>query len=139
MEKGDKELRRTEDPLTEQIIGACIEVHQCLGPGLLEGVYEACVCQELTIRGITFRRQVPLPINYKGLLLDCSYRADVVVDESVVVELKAIEQLLPIHQAQVLTYLRLGNYRTGLLINFNVPSLRQGLRRLTHPRHFLTS
>ncbi|MGB9593741.1 MAG: GxxExxY protein [Anaerolineae bacterium] len=116
--------------ITEAIIGAAIEVHRALGPGLLESAYEECLCRELSLRKIPFERQYPLPLEYKGLQLDCGYRLDLLVGNAVVVELKAVEELLPIHTAQVLTYLRLGGWRVGLLINFNVPVLKHGIRRL---------
>jgi GxxExxY protein len=115
---------------TEAVIGAAIEVHRHLGPGLLESAYEECLCQELKLRNIPFRRQVPLPINYKGVQLDCSYRIDLLINDEVVVELKAIDGLLPIHEAQVLTYMRLGGWKVGLLLNFCLPTLKQGLKRL---------
>jgi GxxExxY protein len=118
-----------EEELTEQIIGAAIDVHRELGPGLLESAYEECLCHELHIRGLGFRRQVDLPISYKGLKLDCGYRLDIVVEDSVVIELKSIEQILPIHQAQLLTYLRLSGKKVGLLINFNVSVLKNGIAR----------
>jgi GxxExxY protein len=118
---------------TDVVIGACIEVHRQLGPGLLESTYEACVCHELTLRGVPFRRQVSIPLAYNGLSLDCAYRLDLLVDAQVVLELKVVERLLPIHEAQALTYLRLTGLRTALLVNFNVPVLRLGLRRLTNP------
>ncbi|MDH7490410.1 MAG: GxxExxY protein [Anaerolineae bacterium] len=116
--------------ITEAIIGAAIEVHRALGPGLLESAYEECLCQELSLRRIPFERQYPLPLEYKGLRLDCGYRLDLLVADSVVVELKAVEELLPIHTAQVLTYLRIGGWHIGLLINFNVLALKRGIRRL---------
>ena len=115
--------------LTEQIIGAAIEVHKALGPGLLESAYEECLCHELAIRSISFERQRPLPLKYKGILLDCGYRLDLLVDETVVIEIKAIEYIQPIHEAQLLTYLKLGGWKLGLLINFNVPFLKDGIRR----------
>ena len=118
------------DPLTEKIIGASIEVHRVLGPGLLESAYEECLCHELRLGGITFTRQQPLPVVYKGMHLDCGYRLDVVVEGQVIVELKTVDHLLPIHEAQLLTYLRLAGIRTGLLLNFNVPALRQGIKRM---------
>ena len=117
---------------SDEIIGACIEVHRHLGPGLLESSYEECLCRELEVRGLRTSRQVKVPLDYKGLQLDCSYRLDVLVEGRIIVEVKAVERLLPIHQAQILTYLKLTSLRTGLLVNFNVPSLRLGLRRLTH-------
>jgi GxxExxY protein len=118
-----------EEQLTEQIIGAAIEVHRELGPGLLESAYEQCFCHELHLRALQFRCQIDLPVQYKGLKLDCGYRVDVVVEDSVVVELKSVEQVLPIHQAQLLTYLRLSGKKVGLLINFNVPVLKNGILR----------
>lgn len=117
------------DPLTDRIIGCAIEVHRTLGPGLLESAYEECLCYELAQSAITFRRQVPLPVIYKEVKLDCGYRMDVVVDERVVVELKTVEHLAPVHDAQILTYLRLSAYPVGLLMNFNVSVLRDGMKR----------
>lgn len=116
--------------ITEGIIGAAIEVHRALGPGLLESAYEECVCRELTLLGIQFRRQVPLPVEYKGVRLDCGYRIDLLVSEKVVVEIKALEGLLPIHEAQLLTYLKLGGWNVGLLINFNSTVLKHGIKRM---------
>jgi GxxExxY protein len=115
--------------LTEAIIGAAMEVHRALGPGLLESTYEMCLCRELSIRGILFERQVPIPVEYKGVKLDCGYRADIVVDGTIPLEIKAIDSLLPIHDAQLLSYLKLGAWKIGLLINFNVELLKNGLRR----------
>ena len=115
--------------LTEAIIGAAIEVHRALGPGLLESTYEMCVCCELTLRELPFQRQVPIPVEYKGIKLDCEYRADIVVDGAILLEIKAIDSLLPIHDAQLLTYLQLGGWKIGLLINFNVELLKHGLHR----------
>ena len=118
-----------EDQLTRQIIGAAIEVHRELGLGLLESAYEMCLCHELQLRGLRFRRQVALPVSYKGIKLDCGYRIDVLVEEQVVLELKSVEKITPIDEAQLLTYLRLSGVRIGLLINFNVPALRDGIKR----------
>jgi GxxExxY protein len=115
--------------VTEAIIGAAIEVHKTLGPGLLESAYEQCLCRELELRGITFKRQVLLPVAYKGIELDCGYRLDVLVEDQVVVEIKTVESLLPIHEAQLITHLKLGGWQVGLLINFNVPILKQGIVR----------
>jgi GxxExxY protein len=115
--------------LTEAIIGAAMEVHRALGPGLLESTYEMCLCRELSIREIPFERQIPIPVEYKGVKLDCGYRADIVVDGTILLEIKAIESLLPIHDAQLLSYLKLGGWKIGLLINFNVELLKHGLRR----------
>ena len=116
--------------LTERIIGAAIEVHRALGPGLLESIYEACLCKELELRGIAFEQQVQLPLEYKGLTFDSAVRPDLVVEGEVIVELKAVEKLLPVHEAQLLSYLRLGRKRVGLLINFNEAVLKDGLRRM---------
>ena len=118
------------DPLTEKVIGLAIEVHRALGPGLLESAYEECFCFELKSREVSFQRQVQLPVVYKNIKLDCGYRMDVVVDERLVVELKTVDRLLPIHDAQLLTYLKLSKIRTGLLLNFNTAVLKDGIRRL---------
>ena len=117
------------EQLSEALIGACIEVHRELGPGLLESAYRQCLCHELTLRGIKFRCEVPLPINYKGLTLDCGYRIDLIIEESIILELKAVEKLLPIHEAQLLTYLKLTGIRVGLLINFNSSVIRNSIVR----------
>ncbi len=117
------------DPLTDRIIGCAIEVHRSLGPGLLESAYEECLCYELAQSGVAFRRQVPLPVLYKEVKLDCGYRMDVVAEDRVVVELKTVERLAPVHDAQIITYLRLSGYPVGLLMNFNVPVLRNGIKR----------
>jgi GxxExxY protein len=116
--------------VTDLIIGSAIEVHRTLGPGLLESAYETCLCHELALRQVQFERQRPLPVSYKGTLLDCGYRLDLLVASQVVVEIKAVDKLQRIHEAQLLTYLRLGGWKVGLLVNFNVPVLRQGIRRL---------
>jgi len=116
--------------LTEEIIGAAIEVHRAIGPGLLESAYQECLCVELGLRNLRFVSQLELPVEYKGLRVDAGYRLDLVVADSVVVELKAVERLLPLHEAQLLTYLRLGGYPIGLLLNFNVPVLKDGIRRM---------
>ncbi len=115
--------------LTEGVIGAGIEVHRELGPGLLESAYEECFCRELELRSMSYRRQVSLPLEYKGLRLDCGYRMDVVVEDKVLVELKAVTELLPVHEAQLLTYLRLSTLRVGLLLNFHAPTLTKGIIR----------
>lgn len=115
---------------TEAVIGAAIEVHKHLGPGLLESAYEECLCHELSLRNIPFQKQVPLPVVYKGTKLDCGYRVDLLVKDEVVVELKAIESILPIHEAQALTYMRLGSWKVGLIINFNTPIVVKGIKRL---------
>jgi GxxExxY protein len=118
--------------LTEKIIGAAIEVHRTLGPGLMESAYAECLCRELSLQGIPFEREKALPVEYKGVKLDCGYRLDLLVAGSMVVELKAVEELLPIHEAQLLTYLRLGGWKVGLLINFNVPVLTKGVKRMVN-------
>ena len=115
--------------ITEKIIGASIDVHKALGPGLLESAYEECLCYELEQRKVQFIRQYNLPINYKDVYIDCGYRIDLLIEDRVVVELKAIERLLPLHDAQLLSYMKSGNWKIGLLINFNVPILKQGIRR----------
>ena len=115
---------------TEAIIGSAIEVHKHLGPGLLESAYEECLCHELSLRNIPFQKQVPLPVVYKGTKLDCGYRVDLLVKDEVVVELKVIESILPIHEAHALTYMRLGSWKVGLIINFNTPSVVKGIKRL---------
>jgi GxxExxY protein len=115
--------------LTEIIIGAAIEVHRALGPGLLESAYEECLCRELDLRDIEYKRQFPLPVRYKDVLIDCGYRLDLLVQDCIVLELKSIEKTLPIHDAQLITYLKLGGWQVGLLINFNVPVLKEGIIR----------
>ncbi len=130
---GDTEAQRNigllYEALTESIIGAAIEVHRQLGPGLLESVYEECMCQELRLRDIPFRAQTELPVVYKGLETGGKYRIDLIVANEVVVELKAVERLLSVHEAQLLTYLKLTGKRVGLIINFNVPVLYRGVLR----------
>ena len=119
--------------ISEQIIGAAIEVHSELGPGLLESVYEECLCYELAARNIPFERQKPLPVAYKSIKMDCGYRLDMLVAGAVVIEIKAVEELGKIHEAQLLTYLRTGGWPLGLMINFNVTRLIDGvLRRVGH-------
>jgi GxxExxY protein len=120
--------------LTERVIGACMEIHKTLGPGLLESAYEECLCHELRLAGLGFERQRPLPVAYKGVQLDCGYRLDLVIEDKVVVELKTVQELSPIHEAQLLTYLKLSGLTVGLLINFNVPVLRRGIKRIVN--HF---
>jgi GxxExxY protein len=122
----------TDAELTHEIIGAAIEVHRMLGPGLLESAYEECLARELAIRGLPFERQKPVPVTYKDVKLECGYRIDLLVDGTVVVELKAVDALAPIHDAIVLTYLRLSGCRIGLLINFHAVVLKDGIRRLVN-------
>ena len=124
----DTETQR--NALTNLVIGAAIEVHRALGPGLLESAYEACLCHELGQRQIHFQRQLELPVAYKNISLDCGYRINVIVEKQLMLELKALEKLLPVHEAQLLTYLKLAQLRTGLLLNFNVPVLKNGIRRI---------
>ena len=128
---GDTEARSKllHERLTEQIIGAAIEVHRELGPGLMESAYEECLCHELHLRNLKFQRQLPLPVQYKSIGLDCGYRIDLVVEDLLILELKCVEHLLPIHEAQLLTYLRLGGWNVGLLLNFNVLVLKDGIKR----------
>jgi len=115
--------------LTREIIGAAIEVHRHLGPGLLESAYRKCLMQELLLRGIPFKSELPLPLEYKGIRLESGYRLDLLVEDAVVVEVKSVETLCKIHEAQLITYLRLGVWTVGLLINFNVDILKNGIRR----------
>ena len=126
----DSEHPRPRDPLSEKVIGFAIDVHRGLGPGLLESAYEECLCFELRSHAIPFRRQAPLPVIYKSVTLDCAYRMDIVVEDRLVVEVKTVEKLLPIHDAQLLTYLKLSAIHVGLLLNFNTPVLKNGIKRL---------
>jgi GxxExxY protein len=124
-----REIENEKDSRTTSIIGAAIEVHRQLGPGLLESAYEQCLCHELHLRQLAFKCQVDLPVSYKGLQLDCGYKIDLIVNDEVIVELKSVERILPVHEAQLLTYLKLSGKTVGLLINFNVPLLTQGISR----------
>ncbi len=121
-----------DQQITGEIIGAAIEVHRELGPGLLESSYEICLARELELRGISFDFELPLPLEYKGVRLDCGYRLDLLVAGTVIVEVKSVENLAPIHDAQLLTYLKLTGVKVSLLINFNVVVLKAGLKRLVH-------
>ena len=125
--KGTNRLHHSE--LTGEIIGAAVEVHKHLGPGLLESAYEECLCRELGLRGVLFERQKPLPLAYKGIVLECGYRLDLLVESRIIVEIKSVETLAPIHEAQLLTYIKLARMRVGLLMNFNVPILKDGIKR----------
>jgi len=125
-------MRERANELSRLVIGAAIEVHRAIGPGLLESAYQECLCRELVLRGVPFERQVPLAMEYKGVVLECSYRLDLVVDNLVIVELKSVEKIEPVHEAQLLTYLRLKPLWLGLLINFNVPILKDGIRRIVN-------
>lgn len=135
MNRGERRGRRGAaelNSLTASIIAAALEVHSRLGPGLLESAYEACLCFELSLRGLTFERQRPQPVRYGELLLDCGYRLDLLVEGEVVVEIKAVESVTPVHHAQLLTYLRLSQRQVGLLMNFNVQRLKEGISRLVN-------
>ncbi len=118
--------------LSSRIIGAAIEVHKALGPGLLESAYEECICHELSIGGLSLERQKPLAVRYKGINLDCGYRLDVVVEGAIVLELKSCDKIEPIHKAQLLTYLKLSGIKLGLLLNFNVTLMREGIVRIVN-------
>jgi GxxExxY protein len=118
-----------EEALCSQIIGAAIEVHRHLGPGLLESAYEVCLCHELGAKGMAFQRQVAVPVLYKGVSLDCGYKLDIVVEDRVILELKAVESVLKVHEAQLLTYLRLTGKRVGLILNFHVSVMTKGIVR----------
>jgi GxxExxY protein len=122
----------TINTLTEKIIECAIQVHKTLGPGLLESVYEECLCYELKQAGLKFERQKPLPVKYRDKLLECGYRLDIIVENQVILEIKAIEGILPIHHAQLLTYLKLSEIKAGLLINFCVPVLKDGIKRMVN-------
>ena len=133
--KGRKEklkVIKEEDKFSREIIGASIEVHRHLGPGLLESAYEECLCREPAIRGLVFERQKPLTVFYKGVKLDCGYRLDIVVEGLIILELKVVERIEPIHEAQLLTYLKLSDLKLGILINFNVPILKNGIKRIVN-------
>jgi GxxExxY protein len=118
-----------KDLLTEKIIGRAIEVHRNLGPGLLESAYEQCLAHELTLAGVPFKVQMPIPVSYKGVNLDCGYRIDILVDDQVILELKSVEKMTGLHEAQLLTYMKLAGISRGLLINFNVQRLVEGIKR----------
>jgi len=124
--------RQELDLLTERIIGFAIDVHRALGPGLLESAYEECLCYELSQARIAFTRQTKLPVVYKDVKLDCGYRMDVVVDQAVILEVKTVERLIAIHEAQLLSYLKMSGLRVGLLMNFHVPVLKSGLKRIVN-------
>tara|TARA_Y100000294_G_scaffold166054_1_gene174102 strand:+ start:660 stop:1061 length:402 start_codon:yes stop_codon:yes gene_type:complete len=127
--KDTRDTKRS-NKLSNFIIGAGIEIHRVLGPGLLESAYEECLCHELALKNIKFERQKNLPVTYKGVHLDCGYRLDILVEKIVIVELKTVERFEPIHEAQLLTYLKLSGLWLGLLMNFNVPVLKDGIRRI---------
>jgi len=131
LESTENTEKKGSDPLTREIIGAAIEVHRALGPGLLESAYENCLIYELRLRKLRIGHQQSMPVRYKNVILDCGYRADVVVEEKVIVEIKSVSSIVPIHEAQLLSYLKLSNCKIGLLINFNVSVLVNGIRRLS--------
>ena len=116
------------DQLSNRVIGCALEVHRALGPGLLESTYEQCLAQELSLSDISFKLQLPLPVKYKGIKLDCGYRIDLLVNDELIVELKSVDQIMGIHQAQLLTYMKLSGVKVGLLINFNVEILKTGIK-----------
>ena len=127
---GVTEKKLIYEELTDKIISSAIEVHRVLGPGLLESAYEECLCHELHLRNLCFERQKPLPVDYKGIKLDCGYRIDLAVENKVILELKCVEKILPVHEAQLLTYLKLSGIKVGLLLNFNNAVLKNGIKRL---------
>ena len=122
--------KKDNSTLTGKIIGAAIEVHRALGPGLLESAYEACLTYELRLRGLKVESQKPLPLIYKNVMLECGYRLDIVVENQVIIEIKTVNSIAPMHEAQLLSYLKLSNCKIGLLINFNVIVLKDGIRRM---------
>lgn len=133
--KGTKVTEKTKEicnNLSKEIIGAALEVHRSLGPGLLESAYEECLCYEFRLRNLNFKRQFPINVKYKDVYLDCGYRVDILVEEKVIIELKTIERIEPIHKAQLLTYLKLSNKWLGLLLNFNESVLRDGIIRVVN-------
>ncbi|MEW6313077.1 MAG: GxxExxY protein [Pseudomonadota bacterium] len=131
MNRRGAEAQRINE-LTDRIIGCAIDVHKAIGPGLLESAYEQCLSREMELGGIRFKRQVTLPVEYKGSKLDCGYVMDIVVEDLVIVELKTVERILPVHEAQLLTYLKLYKRSVGLLLNFNVDVMRQGIKRIVN-------
>ena len=126
---GDTETQRLNQ-ITEKVIGGAIAVHRVLGPGLLESAYEECLCYELSQCGLSFQRQVPLPVIYKDVKLDCGYRMDIVVENLVVIEMKAVTKMIPVHEAQLLSYLKLADLPLGLLLNFHEALLKNGIKRI---------
>lgn len=128
-QRGEVEDILTENVLTEKIIGCAIEVHRHLGPGLLESTYEDCLCYELNQSGISFQRQLVIPVIYKTIRIESAYKIDLLIEDTVIIELKSVEKVLPVHHAQLLTYMKILNKPLGLLINFNVPTLKEGISR----------
>ena len=131
-ERGASIQAQELNQISQEIIGAVIVVHSELGPGLLESVYEECLAYELTLRNISFERQKPVPVMYKGKQIDCGFRLDLLVSDSIVVELKTVEQILPVHQAQLMTYLKLTGCKLGLILNFNVEKMVKGIKRMVN-------
>ena len=123
------EMKQAANDLSHEVIGAAIEVHRFTGPGMLESAYEECLCRELTLRNIPFQQQLPVAIDYKGKVIEAAYKIDILVDDLVIVELKSVKELVEVHEAQLMTYLRLSKRWLGLLVNFNVPVLREGIQR----------
>ena len=121
-----------EDAVSRKVIGSAIEVHRALGPGMLESVYQKCLGRELALRGLDCKEEVPLAVHYKGLDFEAPFRLDLLVEGKVIVELKAVERILPVHEAQLLSYLRLAGLKLGLLVNFNVPVMKSGIRRIVN-------
>jgi GxxExxY protein len=130
--KVTKDTKKKSDLLSKEIVGAAIEVHRHLGPGLLESAYEQALCYELSVRNIRFERQKKIPATYKGIDLDCGYRLDILVDDLVILELKAVMQIDPLFEAQVLTYLKVSKLWLGMLLNFNVPVMKLGIKRIVN-------
>jgi GxxExxY protein len=130
--KHTAQAKERANELSREVIGAAIEVHKVLGPGLLENAYQVSLCHELTLRRIPFKPQLDLPLNYKGIMLDCAYRLDILVDDLVLLELKAVERMESVFEAQLITYLKLSGLWLGLLMNFNVPVLRDGIKRIVY-------
>lgn len=128
--KVQETVQRQDDPLTGKIIGAAIEVHRRLGPGLLESTYETCLCYELNLSGLKVKRQIPVPLIYRDVKLDSGYRIDMIVEDEVIIEIKSVTSILPVHEAQLLSYLKHNGGGRGLLINFNVKLLKDGIKRL---------
>jgi len=125
-------MRMDEDAVSRKVIGSAIEVHRALGPGMLESVYQKCLGRELALRGLDCREEVPLAVHYKGMDFEAPFRLDLLVEDKVIVELKAVERILPVHEAQLLSYLRLAGLKLGLLVNFNVPVMKSGIRRIVN-------
>jgi len=126
--KGMKDMKREFSVLSNRVIGCAIEVHRVLGPGLLESTYQQCLAHELHLNSIEFKMEYPLPVEYKGIRLDCGYRIDLFVEDEIIIELKSVEQIKGIHQAQLLTYMKLSGIKQGFLINFNAERLKDGLK-----------